>query len=291
MRHSKPVRLPRKVDGGLHHPPMVPIFLCQVIMKSNLAIVVLVFAALLLGVVLLHNKREADKRVAADMEVINVLSNDVKAIEGKLSEQKSVNDRLVSDLSARAQELQMASNQNAQLAAEYAKATAEAKAAAEAAAAEIAKRDQRIGQLETERDDLDKKMVGLNGELDSLSAKINDTERKLAASEGDRDFLLSELKRLQTEKADLERRFNDLVVLRTQVNKLRDELSAAKRLDWFRRGLYGDQPKGAELLMRNSQVKRAAPASTPPTEVDIRSGGDATIRGGPAATNAPASNP
>jgi chromosome segregation ATPase len=260
-------------------------------MKSNIAIVLLVFAALLLGVVLLHNKREAEKRTAADQEVITDLSNSVRTIEGKLSEQKSVNDRLVSDLTSKVQDLQTASNQNVRLAAEYAKATADAKAAAEAAAAEIAKRDQRIGQLETERDDLDKKMVGLNGELESLTSKINDTERKLAASEGDRDFLLKELKRLQSEKADLERKFNDLVVLRTQVNKLRDELSAARRLDWFRRGLYGDQPKGAELLMRNSQVKRAEPPATVPTEVDIRSGGGAAIRAVPGATNSPAVNP
>jgi len=61
-----------------------------------------------------------------------------------------------------------------------------------------------------------------------------DTERKLAASEGDREFLLAELKRLQAEKVDLERQFNDLALLRDQIRKLKDELSIASRLEWIR---------------------------------------------------------
>jgi hypothetical protein len=59
---------------------------------------------------------------------------------------------------------------------------------------------------------------------------------------------LKELKRLQSEKMELERQFNDLAMLRDQVRKLKEELSTASRLDWLRRGLYGSTPKGAEKL-------------------------------------------
>ena len=77
-----------------------------------------------------------------------------------------------------------------------------------------------------------------------------DTERRLTATEGDREFLLTELKRLQVEKAELERQFNDLSVLRTQVAKLKEELTVSRRLEWLRMGIYGMQDKkGAELLM------------------------------------------
>ena len=73
-------------------------------------------------------------------------------------------------------------------------------------------------------------------------------QRKLEASEGDREFLLQELRRLQDEKNSLERQFNDLAMLRDQIGKLKDELSLSKRLDWLRRGLYGSTPKAAEKL-------------------------------------------
>ena len=124
----------------------------------------------------------------------------------------------------------------------------EAQAAATNAAADIAKRDSRINELETQRDDLTKRMTDLNGQITGLEGQISDTQRKLAASEGDREFLLKELKRLQAEKNELEKQFNDLAgMLREQVRKLKDELSISKRLDWIRRGLYGSL-KGAEKL-------------------------------------------
>ena len=90
-------------------------------------------------------------------------------------------------------------------------------------------------------------MTDLNGQIAGLESSITDTQRKLAASEGDRDFLLQELKRMQDEKIELERQFNDLAMLREQVRRLRDELNISRRLDWIRKGLYGNL-KGAERL-------------------------------------------
>ena len=56
--------------------------------------------------------------------------------------------------------------------------------------------------------------------------------------------------RSQKEKAELERQFNDLAALRTQVAKLKDELSISRRLEWIRMGIYGsDSQKGAEKLL------------------------------------------
>ena len=98
-----------------------------------------------------------------------------------------------------------------------------------------------------------------NGEIQVVDL-FGQTEKKLSASEGDREFLLKELKRLQTEKAELERQFNDLSVLRTQVSKLKEELSVSRRLEWIRMGIYGFQDKkGAEQLM---QTKTPAAAKT-----------------------------
>jgi hypothetical protein len=96
-------------------------------------------------------------------------------------------------------------------------------------------------------------------------------------------LLLRELKRLQAEKAELERQFNDLVLVREQFRKLKEELSIARRLDWIRRGLYGaTERKGAELLQRGMV---APPVRTNYNlDVEIKKDGGAKIN---AAPNAP----
>jgi len=123
------------------------------------------------------------------------------------------------------------------------------------ALAEVADRDQQIKSLTNDRTDLSDRLSTLTRTMDELETRITETEFKLTASEGDREFLLRELKRLQTEKAGIERQFNDLSVLRAQVNKLRNELTISRRVEWIRKGLIGGSSnrKGAELLASGFQ--------------------------------------
>jgi chromosome segregation ATPase len=123
------------------------------------------------------------------------------------------------------------------------------------ALAELADRDVQIKELTSERKDLSQRVEILNRSMDELEKRIEDTESKLTASDGDRAFLLRELKRLQTEKSGIERQFNDLSVLRAQLNKLRNELTISRRIQWIRRGLTssGSGRKGAELLSSGFQ--------------------------------------
>jgi chromosome segregation ATPase len=150
-------------------------------------------------------------------------------------------------------------------------------AAAEAAKQEIARRDAQITQLTTQTNTLTHKMDDLTASIGQLGEQIALTERQLAASEGDREFLLKELKRLQVEKAELERQFNDLSVLRTQVAKLKEELSVARRLEWIRMGIYGSQQKkGAERLMAGAPpaVRRT---NNFKLNVELKQDGGATV--------------
>lgn len=258
-------------------------------MKSKVTIVILVLLAALLGILLIYRHSVAEKQKQLDVATIVTLSNDWVQATAKLEEQKKVNALLETNLSKKIDETITLSNQITSAANLLAKTQADAKAAAEASAAEIAKRDKEISRLETEREDLDKKMIGLNANISSLTSKISETERRLAASEGDREFLLKELKRLQVEKSALERQFNDLAVLRGQVNKLRDELAVARRLDWIRKGLYSDTKKGAEMLTQGV-------GSGPTTEntnnfnLNVELKQDGTVRVLPK-TNAPAPAP
>jgi chromosome segregation ATPase len=164
------------------------------------------------------------------------------------------------------------------------KAQSDAKAAADAAKAEMLKRDAKIAELESERDDLTKKMAGLNSSINTLETSIAETQKKLDLSEGDREFLLAELKRLQTEKAELERQFNDMALLREQVRRLRDELSISRRLEWIRRGLLGATGlKGAERLQRGFV---AAPQTTN-YNLNVEINREGGVRVTPPDTNAP----
>ena len=132
-------------------------------------------------------------------------------------------------------------------------------------------------------------MEALTGSLGNLEKLIKETERKLATSEGDREFLLKELKRMQAEKASLEKQMRDLSFLREQVSKLKEELSIARRLDWIRRGIYGagEEKKGGQLLQQG--LPQSAPKTNYNLEVEIKRDGGAKVQ--PAPTNAPPKAP
>src|SRR6266498_2318343 len=255
------------------------------IMKGKTGIVVLVVLCVALGVgLLVRHAKAVDEQRKAEAR-IKTLSEDVVHTQNQLNEQKVVNDTLEKTLESKTTEALGLSNKLDTVTTTLARTEQQAKTAAEQARDEIAKRDAKIADLEGRNDDLTKKMADLNTSITSLESQIADTEKKLAASEGDREFLLKELKRMQTEKAELERKFNDLAVLRDQVRKLRDELSIARRLDWIRRGLYGSE-KGAEKLQKGLPL--AGPQTNYDLNVEIKQTGGAAIASPP--TNAPATN-
>lgn len=217
-------------------------------MNTKILSAVLGLACLGLGVGWFLNHKQATEEHTQAVRRIDVLSNDLVTTTFKLNDQQKVNTTLLGDLSQRETDLSTFSNKWTFVSAELAKTEAEAKAAAEAARLELEKRDKQIAGLEGEKDALTQKMDSLTTEIGGLNGKIAETERKLAASEGDRELLQKELKRLLAEKAELERKFNDLAVLRDQVRKLKEELSIARRLEFIRRGLYGFDRKGAQVL-------------------------------------------
>jgi septal ring factor EnvC (AmiA/AmiB activator) len=258
-------------------------------MKGKFFLIILLVVCCVLGFSLFVTNNKAKEEKLKDVSQISRLSNDLVAVQGNLAEQKTVNVTLEGNLSQLKAEAGQVSNKLSVTEAtlnmtetSLKKAQEDAKVAAELAAAEVAKRDSKIKELEGQNDEMTKKMVDLNGSIGSLEKQIADTETKLAASEGDRAFLMKELKRLQFEKAELERQFNDLAVLRDQVRKLKEELSIAKRLDWIRRGFYASSSqKGAEVQYRGTA--RVVPATnTTALNVELRQDGAVKVQ-----TNAP----
>ena len=248
-------------------------------MKASVAAVLLALACIGVGAGWYVNHDKAEKnRLALEAEKAR-LSKDLVETTAKLTEQVRVNANLETNLVQRVEELNTFSNKWTFVATTLSKTEADAKAAADAAKLEIEKRDKQITGLEGEKDDLTKKMGELNGQIGSLETQIKETERKLTASEGDREVLKKELRRLIAEKAELEKKFNDLAVLRDQVRKLKEELSIAKRLDFIRRGLYGFDKKGAQLI--NEGVRPPAPKNSAtnafPLNVEVGTDGSSKI--------------
>src|SRR4051812_6772639 len=245
-------------------------------MKAAFILLIVCTVGLGVGLLMVHNKRVQIEKAKND--TADSLTNTMKLLDDtrqKLEEQEQVAIKLETNLYLRGRELSSVSNNYMKITAELAKTQKEMQAAAEQARAEIERKDAQIAQLTSQTNALSRKMDDLTSSIGSLSKQIADTEKKLLASEGDRDFLLKELKRLQTEKADLERQFNDLSALRTQVAKLKEELSVARRLEWIRMGIYGNQEKkGAEKLLAG-----ATPGNTNSynLNVELKQDGGATI--------------
>lgn len=124
---------------------------------------------------------------------------------------------------------------------------------------ETAQRRERIATLQSERENLSAKMGELTDSIARLEKEIAATQKKLDAAEGDRAFLLAELKRMQAEHDRLVRQFDDLAAMRAQVAKLKEEAAIKRRLEWKQMGVYAvaDQ-KGAERLMAKPWVMAKA---------------------------------
>jgi chromosome segregation ATPase len=246
-------------------------------------VVILIILALGLGGALLYRHNKAVEEKTVDLEVISNLTTEVSTTKTRLENQELIALMLETNKNLLSTELSKASNSLSKAMTDLAKTQKDAAAAAETAKAEMAKRDSEISKLSGTIDDQTKQLTDLNSSINSLGKQIEETERKLVASEGDREFLLKELKRLQVEKAELERQFNDLALLRSQISKLKEELSVARRLEWIRMGLYGNQTKkGAEMLMQGADQK---PKPNYNLNVELKQDGSATVV---PATNAPA---
>lgn len=231
-------------------------------MKPTIAIVILILISLGLcvGLIVRHNKAVKEKD-DAQVKIFS-LSNNVIKTSGQLEDQRQVNMQLDKDLQNRIADLIGTSNTLTKVTTTLEKTVAEAKVAEAAAKAELEKKDKQINELESQRDELTKKMLTLNSSIDSKEKQIAETEKRLADSKGENKFLLEELKRLKAEKAELERQFNDLAVLREQVSKLKEEMAIVRRLEFIRLGIFGGSAKGgATALMTHTPPNTGNPTN------------------------------
>lgn len=328
-------------------------------MSNKTAVMVLIALSVLLGIGLLMRHNAAEEQKRKDTAQIAKLDTNLKDTEGKLTDQKKVNESLLqtnaiisTNLAAKTEEAKnltakvqattaeltqtkdvltktQADAKAAQSAAERAAAaaqaaeaaakkaqgevkaaevvikqteeklkTTQAKAEADARTAatqiaalekskteEIAKRDASIKDLQTTRDELNAKIVGLNADIaklqsnvSTLNARINLLEGELTVANNDKTFLTKELQRMQTERTEMERKMNDLSFLREQMSTIKSDQAVARRVDWMRQGTFMDERKGAQLLNDGLRPLPAAkPTSTRGSQLNVEVHRDGTV--------------
>jgi len=234
---------------------------------KTVTFVLLVLALTLGAAYVVQQKRFSDRlhRVQGDAFTY---SNQWLEARSRLDERDKVIGTLETNLNQRGDQLALISNDLVkangdltQTRTDLAKAQSEIKTVR----SDFEKQTSRITELEGEKDVLTKKLEDLTGSINSLETQITDTKRKLANAEGNRDFLLKELKRLQDEKATLVAQFNNIATLRDQLAKLREDAAISQRISWTKKGVYQRREmKGAEAL-----IVPAEPAATPASRLDV----------------------
>jgi chromosome segregation ATPase len=256
-------------------------------MNTKIAIVILAVVCAGLGVALVATKKQNDEQRKKDADAILDFSNQVVTASENLDELRQVNLRLTNDLVVVEQQASQLTNSLN----EASSVLAATKTSLQGAQDQIANLNGRISDLEAQNKVLDDRANTLSNTLAALNAQIADTEQKLANSETNNVFLEKELQQQIAQRAELERKFDDLNEVRAQVKKLRDELFVARRLQLMRAS--ATEQKGAQLLVeRVVPATNAAAAKLPPHfDLNVEVGSDGSVHIIPPLTNAPAAAP
>lgn len=250
-------------------------------MKRTLGIVVLVILCIGLVVALVVGKNRSEIQQKKDADTIFEFSNQLTTANADLDKLRQVNLILTNDLDASRRTLITYSNQYVVSSATLSNTEAALQGA-----------QTQISDLEARNRALDQRAAEMTNTIANLSAQITETQMKLVTSETNNAFLESELKHQLAQRAELERKFNDLSQVRAQVRKLRNEMFVARRLKWMREGTEpGGERKGAQLLMMHAMHvhprRNVGPAHY---DLNVEVSSDGSVQVIPAATNAPAAS-
>lgn len=243
-------------------------------MKIKISMVILAVVCAGLAVALVATKTQSHKQLNEAADKIFDISNQLATANENLDDLRQVNLRLTNDLASVEQQASRLSNSLN----EASGALASAKATLQGAQDQIANLNGRISDLETQNKVLDDRANTLSNTIAALNAQIADTERRLANADTNNAFLEKELQQQIAQRAELQRKFDDVNEVRAQVRKLRDELFVARRLQLMRNS--ATELKGAQLLVQPRTVTPSAATAKPPPRYDlnVEIGSDGSVR-------------
>ena len=262
-------------------------------MKGNKLIFLLV-AAIFIGA---GSVLYMDGLINEKEEVITGLESDKVSLEKDMASLKKDKDDLTVKLGKAGSDLKSTKTELSKLSNDHYKALKEMEVQRQLEKdlmEEISAKDEKIsalnGELQTAQNknrDYDSQVKTLNNQMADKDREIDDIGRRLKSTEEDRDHLLLEQKKLIAEKAELEKQFQDILVLRKKVQQLQVELMASKKLEWLRRGFYGGARKkgGSQLMSMSKKNDRKTGSANADLNVEVRR--DGTVKIVPIETNSP----
>jgi chromosome segregation ATPase len=243
-------------------------------MKTKIVIVILAVICVGLVIGIVATKDQGDEQQKNDAAAIIDFSNQLATARTSLDDLSQVNLKLTNDLSSAEQQIEQLSNSLTQTSAEL----AGTKTSLQGAQDQITNLNGRIGDLEAQNKVLDDRATDLTNTIAQLNAQIADTERQLATSTTNNEFLTAELEKQMAQLAELQHRFNDLNVVRTQLKKLRDEAFVARRLELMKNSAP-DQKGAQQLVGPKTQGPGAVNKKSPPNyDLNVEIGSDGSVK-------------
>lgn len=232
-------------------------------MKTKVAIIILVLGLLGLAIALFATKQQSEDLHTKDVSSIVSYSNQVVVATEQISELRQVNLDLTNDLSLTRSQLTVAQEKIDQLSNNLIniEVTLENTSALLAIAQnQITNLHVKMTDLEWHNKTLEQNAQELTNTIAQLNSTIADTERRLSKETKNRVYLEKELQKQIALRTELEGKFNNLVEVRAQIRKLRDEKIISDRIATMKDPTVGK--KGAELLMMQSAAQSVANPST-----------------------------
>jgi chromosome segregation ATPase len=185
-------------------------------MTFKLGIVILGIAIIGLAVGLVMTKKQADHLHTQDTASILDFSNQLATANIFLGDLRQGNLMLTNDLAATSQIFETTSNHLADLSSQLtgAKTTNESKQGY------VTKLNGHVGILEPQNKMLNDRATSLSNNIVLLEAQIAVLQQQLTISQTNNVLLVAELEKKLTQKAELERQFNDIDALRAQAKYL-----------------------------------------------------------------------
>jgi chromosome segregation ATPase len=254
-------------------------------MKIKIVIVILALAAVGLGIAFFATKQQAEKQHEADTSSMLDFSNQVVTASQQVKDLQQENLTLTNTLVASTEQAgQLASSLSNQLASttvtleDTRTRLAATQSQLDTTSNQVTVLNVHLTELELQNKALDQRAGELTNAIAQLNAIIAETREKLAVSETNGAFLQGELQKQMAQKAELEKQFNDLDVLRAQIKKIRTEAFVTRRVQLMKND--NGNKKGAELLLQRNVTVTPASAAKPAASYDlnVEVGSDGSVR-------------
>ena len=248
-------------------------------MNIKPGLVILVSAGGGMMAVLFALLQTADGRLNKDARVILDFSNQLTTVRINLDELEQVNMRLTNDLMTSRQDMLNYSNR-----------FAEASGIVAATRVSFQSAQNRIAGLLAQNQMLDQRAASWSN---TFNTRMAETRQRLTDFETNNAFLEKELLRQTAARSELEGKFNDLITVRAQVKKLKEDLVASRHLQWMQ---TGTDPGAPQMKDGQRQIpgKTSTLASASRYDLNVEIGADGAIRVLAATTTnalVPAGNP